>query len=64
MNMQDDFDLDQRALELGALPHAPLDMPVQVLESPAMQTVIQAGGVLPFVLRQIMAPWQAAKAGH
>ncbi|WP_189412002.1 hypothetical protein [Neogemmobacter tilapiae] len=62
--MEDELELDRRALELGALPHAPMDMPVQVLETPTMQAVMQAGGVLPFVLRQIMAPWQAAKAGH
>jgi hypothetical protein len=64
MMMQDDLDIDQRALELGALPHAPMDMPVQVLETPTMKAVMEAGGILPFALRQILAPWQAVKAGH
>lgn len=49
------FDLDRLALELGALPEAPLAMPVQELESPD-------GGVLGALFRLRPAP--ARKAGH
>jgi len=49
------FDLDRLALELGALPEAPLAMPVQELESPA-------GGFFGAFFRLRPAP--ARKAGH
>ncbi len=50
------FDLDRLAEELGALPDAPLAMPVQRLETPP-----QPGGLMSF-LRPLVG--RMGKAGH
>lgn len=50
------FDLDRLAEDLGALPHAPLAMPVQQLEPAAR------AGLLTSVLRA--RPWRLGKAGN
>lgn len=50
------FDLDRLAEDLGALPHAPLAMPVQQLEPTARP------GFLLGLLRA--RPWRVGKAGH
>lgn len=55
LSQQEQFDLDRLAEDLGALPEAPLVMPVQTLESPMM-----AGFLALFRLR----PVPAHKAGH
>ncbi|PLL14239.1 hypothetical protein C0V75_01980 [Tabrizicola sp. TH137] len=52
----DQFDLDRLAEELGALPQAPLAMPVQQLESSARP------GFLSALLRARL--WRVGKAGH
>lgn len=52
----DQFDLDRLAEDLGALPHAPLAMPVQQLEP-------QSGrpGLIGILSR--VRPWRLDKAG-
>lgn len=40
LSQQEQFDLDRLAEDLGALPEAPLSMPVQQLESPMMQGLL------------------------
>ena len=51
----DQFDLDRLAEDLGALPHAPLAMPVQTLEPR------RTGGLVTSLLRA--RPWRLDKAG-
>lgn len=55
LSQQEQFDLDRLAEDLGALPEAPLAMPVQQLESPVTQTLFSM-----FRLR----PAPIHKAGH
>lgn len=55
LSQQERFDLDRLAEELGALPEAPLAMPVQQLEQPvfpALMALLRPRGVA------------QAKAGH
>lgn len=56
LSKQAHYDLDARALALGALPDAPLAMPVQQLEP--------AGGSFMAALAAILRPSGATKAGH
>ena len=56
LSKQAQFELDARALALGALPEAPLAMPVQQLEP--------AGGSFLAALAAILRPQGATKAGH
>lgn len=55
LSQQEQFDLDRLAEDLGALPEAPLAMPMQALESPLTQALVG-------MFRPRPAP--AHKAGH
>ncbi len=55
LSQQEQFDLDRLAEDLGALPDAPLSMPVQRLESPVTQGLFSL-----FRFR----PMPVQKAGH
>lgn len=55
LSQQEQFDLDRLAEDLGALPEAPLSMPVQELESPLVLGMLA-------ILR--FRPMPAQKAGH
>lgn len=55
LSQQEQFDLDRLAEDLGALPEAPLSMPVQELESPLVLGMLS-------ILR--FRPMPAQKAGH
>lgn len=59
-----DLDLDALALKLGALPDAPLPMPVQPLEAQFVTEIVQSGGLLGYALRLLTAPRGAAGAGN
>ncbi len=56
LSQQEQFDLDRLADDLGALPEAPLAMPLQRIETPV------AGGLLTVLLRLRLRP--VPKAGH
>ena len=56
LSQQEQFDLDRLAEDLGALPEAPLSMPVQALESPLTQSV--------FTLFRLRLHLPDPKAGH
>lgn len=56
LSKPDQFDLDRLAEDLGALPHAPLAMPVQALEP------VARGGVIATILRARL--WRPGRAGN
>lgn len=56
LSNQSQFELDARVATAGALPEAPLAMPVQPLETPAES---------PFAaILSLLRPARASKAGH
>ena len=56
LSKPEQFDLDRLAEDLGALPNAPLAMPVQTLEPAAR------GGAITALLRTRL--WRLGKAGN